>query len=121
MASVSDSWFVRLPDGRVVLAKSTKAVRYHIETGRIPGNSRVRRHPEEDWSKLEWAPEFADLLTRPPSRDLPAPIAAKTERPGGDTPNRTEEFRAIGVGNLVNELFTAVDSSLQRYKLWIAA
>jgi hypothetical protein len=114
MASVYDSWFIRLPDGRVVLAKSTRAVRHHIESGRIPPTSHVRRSPHEDWQKLEGIPDFAALLLAPSSRDLPGGDKVPAMARSG------AEFRALGVRGLVNELFNAVDSSLHRFKLWIA-
>ena len=54
MAEPSDRWYVRLPDGRVIRAKSTKSLRYHIRSGRIPVHARVRRSPAEEWTALEW-------------------------------------------------------------------
>src|SRR5438046_1895447 len=63
MARPADLWYVRLPSGRVVRAKSTKALRYHIRSGRIPVAARVRRDPADDWVALEWSQEFADLLS----------------------------------------------------------
>ena len=36
MTQSAEAWFVRLPDGRVVRAKSADSVRHHIERGRIP-------------------------------------------------------------------------------------
>jgi hypothetical protein len=45
-----DVWFIRLPDGRVVRAKSTAAVRHHVETGRVPTDIWVRRRGEDDWT-----------------------------------------------------------------------
>jgi hypothetical protein len=113
MALVSENWYIRLPDGRVVLAKSTRAVRHHLQTGRIPANSKVRRNSAEDWQQLDGIPEFAKVLEQPASRDMPLP----EERDGAAA---DREIRALGSGQLVNELFNAVDSSLNRYKLWVA-
>jgi hypothetical protein len=116
MAPPTSSWYVRFPDGRVVLARSTQAVRYHIERGRIPANSRVRRSAEEKWQSLEATPDFADLLAPPAP-----PEATPTERDNGRSSlgKSNVEYRVFGVGALVNELFNAVDLSLHRRKLWI--
>lgn len=114
MASASDRWFVRFPDGRVVLAKSTRAVRHHIAAGRIPGNSRVRRSPDEEWQKLERLTEFAEVLGHA-MREENGVQESESAAMG-----RSVDFRTLGVGGLVSELLNAVDSSLQRTKLWIA-
>jgi hypothetical protein len=101
----------------VVLARSTQAVRYHIERGRIPANSRVRRSTEEKWQSLEGTPDFADLLAPPAPPDA--------SNMGADGNGRTPtlgksnvDYRVFGVGALVNELFNAIDLSLHRHKLW---
>jgi hypothetical protein len=119
MSAHNGSWYVRFPDGRVVLARSTQAVRYHIERGRIPANSRVRRTAEEKWQSLEGTPDFADLLAPP----APPPDAISAEpRDNGRTNTAlgksNVEYRVFGVGALVNELFNAIDLSLHRHKLW---
>src|SRR5271156_6314381 len=118
MASPNNSWYVRFPDGRVVLARSTEAVRYHIERGRIPANSRVRRSTDEKWQSLEGTADFADLLAPPAP---PEAIQPQEERNNGKAAlgRSNVEFRVFGVGALVNELFNAVDLSLHRRKLWI--
>lgn len=121
MSRGNDVWFVRLPDGRVVRAKTTASVRHHLETGRIPPDSRVRRHSEEDWATLDWTPEFADLAGRRPAR-VEGRDAART-RPGdsGDGRGLEEELRTVGVRGMVEELLAALDSALQRRKLAVAA
>src|SRR5271167_887977 len=101
MAISAVTWYVRFPDGRVVLAKSTQAVRYHIERGRIPANSRVRRSPEETWQNIDAAPEFADLLEQPAPADGAIDGRAAMSK-------SNVEFRVFGVAVLVNELFSAV-------------
>ncbi len=68
MSEVSDAWFVRFPDGRVVRAANTTVVRQQLTSGKIPRTSSVRRSPDEAWTALEWTREFADLLDH-----LPAP------------------------------------------------
>ena len=55
MSKASDAWYVRLPDGRVVRASSTGALRKHIGSGRIAPDSHVRRSPEQEWLSLEEA------------------------------------------------------------------
>ncbi len=57
-----DIWYIRLPEGETLRANSTAAVRHHIETGKIPRTSWVRRDPEAEWTPLEWVGDFADLL-----------------------------------------------------------
>lgn len=117
MALVSESWYLRLPDGRVVLAKSSRAVRHHLRTGRIPANSRIRRSPGDEWLKLDSVPEFAELVAQPSSRDVPLPGPRENEAANG----RPSEFGTLGASALVGELLNAVDSSLNRHKLLVAA
>ncbi len=47
-----DPWFVRLPDGRVLNAKSTASVRHHVGAGNIPLNSMARRDADAEWAPL---------------------------------------------------------------------
>src|SRR5262249_29795670 len=54
-----DPWYVRLPDGRTIKAKSTASVRHHIEAGHIPLNSSVRRDPGGEGVTLVWGAESA--------------------------------------------------------------
>ena len=56
-----DPWYVRLPDGKIIKAKSTSSVRHHVEAGNIPLNSMARRDTEEEWVSLVWISEFADF------------------------------------------------------------
>jgi hypothetical protein len=124
MRDPNDVWLVRLPDGRVVRAKSTASVRLHIDSGRIPVESWVRRSPEEDWVTLEWAVEFTDLVTKKQK--------AATEQsngreglagsPGrGTDPRSGNDLRVMGVRGLVDELMTALDTTVSRRKLAVAA
>src|SRR6516165_2289041 len=62
MSQAVDTWYVRLPDGRVLRAASTEVVRRHIDSGRIPTASRVRRSPNEEWAAIDWTEEFADIV-----------------------------------------------------------
>ncbi|MCI0642960.1 MAG: hypothetical protein L0Y72_05470 [Gemmataceae bacterium] len=114
-AALNDHWYVRLPDGQVIRAKSTKAVRHHIRHGRIPKNALVRRSTFEDWATLDWSPEFADLTKAHSSVDVPATNHKKTAKALG------QEFRVLGVRGLVEELLKALESTLHRGKLAIAA
>src|SRR5437879_4167590 len=122
MTDVSDLWYVRLPDGRVVRAKTTKSLRYHISSGRIPVDARVRRSPAEEWTALEWTAEFADIVIKDagvpvaPVNAVPVP-AANIARIRGKSP----EMKVLGVRGLVDELFNALDSTLNHIKLMPAA
>jgi hypothetical protein len=113
MATGSDRWYIRLPDGRVVNARSTEALRRYLQSGRIPLESRIRRSTDAPWQTLDRTPEFADLLPAEstPEPDLPS---AKPKTPAPD-------LRTLGVRGLVEELFNAFDISLQRTKLTTAA
>src|ERR1700683_5811379 len=82
LSQLSDGGYIRLPDGRVLRAANTAAVRTHISSGRIPRDSRVCRGVGEEWVLLEWTPEFVDLV-RPhedPVQDV-APAAEPVVAP----------------------------------------
>jgi hypothetical protein len=123
MSAASDAWYIRLPDGRVLLARSTAAVRHHLESGAVPLDSRVRRSPLDAWSSLEKVEAFADLATfalgrgrrgngqRPPPVDGSAP-------PGR---GQAMALESVGVRALATELTSALDSTLVRTKLVTAA
>lgn len=123
-----DAWFVRFPDGRVVRAKTTIAVRHNVESGRIPVESWVRRRGEDDWSSLEWTVEFADLVVAK-RKELAGPDKAPGPRtePDSATKEKTtsgrnhNELRTVGVRGLLDELLAALDSTLGPRKLCIAA
>jgi hypothetical protein len=128
MAS-SDAWYVRLPDGRVLRASSTRAVRHHIERGRIPPDSRVRRSAEEEWAGLEWTREFVELVQRvraaagPDSTDIHEPVAAPPYRPEpSNLASRLDpmQLQTVGVRGYFEDLLAALDSTLVRNKLRIA-
>ena len=70
MTPPSDMWYVRLPGGRVLQARSTRSVRRHVGSGRIPFNSRARRFPDEEWVELQRLHEFADLAEDPDMKEL---------------------------------------------------
>ena len=125
MSRASDPWYVRFPDGRVMRASSTAALRHHLETGRIPSDSRVRRSPEEEWTALDWTAEFSDLAPQrlargSSSRGLLGREPITSAGDGGVRANHLH-LRTVGVRGLVEELLAAMDSSLVRPKLIIAA
>jgi hypothetical protein len=113
MATAAEYWYVRLADGRTLRARSAEVLRSYLRAGRIPWDSRVRRSGEEEWNPLESVAEFADVLgERARSR-----AADENGLPGRAPGN---ELRALGVRGLVEELFNAFDSSLNRAKLTVA-
>ncbi|MBM4068125.1 MAG: hypothetical protein FJ271_04175 [Planctomycetes bacterium] len=118
-----DAWYVRLPDGRVVRAKTTASVRHHVETGQIPVDSWVRRRGDEAWSSLEWTTEFADLVTakrKEASRPIESSGLEKVAASNGP-PRIRHELHTVGVSGLVEELLTALDSTLNQRKLVMAS
>jgi hypothetical protein len=127
MANPADAWYVRLPDGRVLRAASTVAVRHHLESGRIPPESRVRRSPEGAWAPLERTREFADLVpARARSATPPPPTRRPTTVATPSTPRPTAHgnhlrLQTVGVRGCVEELLTALDSTLRRRRLLGAA
>ncbi len=125
MSRASDPWYVRFPDGRVMRASSTAALRHHLETGRIPTDSRVRRSPDDEWTALDWMSEFSDLAPQRPargpgSRGLLPREPAGSAADGGARANHMH-LQTVGVRGLVEELLAAMDSALVRSKLIIAA
>jgi hypothetical protein len=132
MSQPSDVWFVRLPDGRVLRAASTHVLRQHLGSGRIPSDSRVRRSVEEEWVALDWTTEFGDLVRHHTAEGNAAGADARTDpamaafqplpRPSGIA-SRLDSGRLVTVGlrSLAEELIAALDSSLARQKLAVAA
>lgn len=110
--SSSDLWYVRLPDGRILRAKSTQALRRYFASGQLPWDSRVRRSPDAPWVTVEETPELADLLPNE-TRAEPEPAETTASR----KPRATGDLRTLGLRGLVDELFNAFDSSLQHAKL----
>ncbi len=125
-------WYVRLPDGRVVTAKSTASVRHHVESGNIPLNSMARRDSSEEWTSLAWIEEFADLAgggrnVAPVEADGPSASPSKN----GSSPeihlksgisSRLDPLRlqTVGIRGLVDELIAAFDSTVSTGKLVVA-
>lgn len=116
-----DPWYVRLPDGRTIKAKSTASVRHHVEAGHVPLNSMLRRDPDEEWVALVWVAEFADLAS--PSARAMAPPTAETPPQAGPSRSgvsaRLDPMRlqTVGVRGLIDELISALDSTIARTKM----
>jgi hypothetical protein len=111
-----DPWYVRLPDGRTIKAKSTASVRHHVEAGHIPLNSLVRRDSDEEWVGLVWVAEFADLRK---GATIPQPAAGATPPGRSGVHARLDPLRlhTVGVRGLIDELIAALDSTLARSKV----
>jgi hypothetical protein len=106
MATVIETWYVRLPSGRTVRVRSTDVVRRLVRAGRIPVESRARRTGENRWRPLRRIAEFAAVLPVPRPRPT-ARVAAPSPPPG---------VRAV-----TDELLKAADNTLSRPKMTIAA
>ncbi len=127
MSQATDFWYVRLPDGRVLRAASTKVVRQEVGAGRIPPESTVRRSPNEEWVALEWTREFADLIERHHA-DTHAPgfgarrsASSAASRPSTVASRlESERLHLVGVSGLLQELLAALDSTLVPQKLLVA-
>jgi hypothetical protein len=115
---VADMWFVRLPDNRVIRAKTTKSVRHHLRVGRIPLESYARRSPHESWRRLNRIGEFADLLE--PDRAQPAVQVQSNGREDSTDSQMELQLQPVGVRGLAGELASALESTLQRSKLKVA-
>src|SRR5262249_14086652 len=96
MAARRDVWYVRLPDGQELRAKTTKAVVHHIETGVIPKNSLVRRSHTDEWTVLEWTVEFADILAHR--------LARETGTNGSSTEKARPPTTATGLASRLDPL-----------------
>ncbi len=125
-----DVWYVRFPDGQVVRAKNTDAVRRHVESRRIPVDSWVRRSPDEEWQPLEWTVEFGDLVRRrletaekaaEVSRASRLDAAAPAKNNGPAALRSRHDLQTVGVRGLMEELHSALDCTLSRPKLLLAA
>jgi hypothetical protein len=104
-------------------------VRHHLERGRIPLDSRVRRSAEEEWAGLEWTQEFVELVQQLRSAAAAAPsevhrpVEAPAYRPEpSNLASRLDpmQLQTVGVRGYVDDLLAALDSTLVRNKLRIA-
>jgi hypothetical protein len=129
MNESSDVWYVRLPDGRVMRAKSAAAVRLHLEGGRIPLESRARRSAAEDWQRLDHFKEFADLI-HPSGRGGEAPVTSGPKEGPSALPFAQESdvarsesmhLETVGVRGMIEQLLAGLDHTFVRTKLWLSA
>jgi hypothetical protein len=112
-----DPWYVRLPDGRTIKAKSTASLRHHLESGNVPLNSMARRTSNDEWQALSWIGEFADLYGgRPMAAAQPVP-ENDTNRSGVHSRLDPMRLQTIGIRGMIDELLAAVDSTLTSSKL----
>src|SRR5205085_2928910 len=86
MSRAPDVWYIRLPDGRVLRANSTRSVRHNLHRGQIPPGSRVRRSAEDEWVSLDLTAEFADLVNLPSTRGAAAAAAVPAGEPPATLP-----------------------------------
>lgn len=115
MNRASEAWYIRLPDGRVLHARSTAAVRHHVLQGNVPRTCWVRRTPQEKWQALGSVPEFADLIT---------PLSSSRREdssPAGPGPSPGLTLQTVGMRGLLAELLAALDSALGATRLRVAA
>src|SRR5260370_23783061 len=119
MAASSDLWYIRFPNGRILRARSTEALRRNLKSGRIPWDSRVRRSAEEPWQTLGHRPEFADIASADSAGAEGSPVSDAVAR--DKTRSAAGGLPTLGVRGHVAELFIAFDSSVQRTKLTTAA
>jgi hypothetical protein len=146
-ASQQDTWDLRLPDGRMVRSLSTQTLRQHIDQGRVPRNSQVRRTELEEWTLLEWVAELVpapgdtrnarktpnkggnNIQTQAPGQPLPvAPL------PAARVPTVVDRGEAVTVGSRLNsrrlgtldvptafqEVLAALDLTLVQRKVTLA-
>ncbi|HKB04239.1 MAG TPA: hypothetical protein VKD90_18590 [Gemmataceae bacterium] len=111
-----DPWYVRLPDGRTIKAKSTASVRHHIESGHIPLSSHVRRDANEEWVGLVWVAEFSDYRKEAAAQPVATPASAPA-RSGVHARLDPLRLQTVGVRGLIDELIAALDSALTRSKV----
>jgi hypothetical protein len=129
-----DPWYVRLPDGRVVKAKSTSSVRHHVEAGNIPLNSMARRDSREEWVSLTWIAEFTDLGVNRSKRSanpVKDGVSSQAVNANGSAEHvlksgisaRLDPMRlqTVGIRGLVDELIAAFDSTVSSGKLIVAS
>ena len=128
-----DPWYLRLPDGRVIKAKSTSSVRHHLEAGTIPVLSMARRHSTEEWISLAWVAEFADLAGDSPAQDNDGAVNRISPNGNGSNPDihirsggvaarlDSLQLQTVGIRGLVDELTAALDSTLCTSKLRLIA
>lgn len=124
-------WYVRLPDGRVITAKSTASVRHHVESGNIPPNSMARQNQDEEWTSLAWIAEFADLVggsrnvATIPEDSSPSKITNGSSADinlNSGVSSRLDPLRlqSVGIRGFVDDLIAAFDRTVSTGKLMVA-
>lgn len=143
--SQADFWYIRFPDGRILRAASTTVLRQELNAGHIPLGSKVRRSSTEEWVSLEWSEEFAELVEELAARAPPSPSepAQPSKRRNAESPMEPASRRSshvasdnsvsvgsrldssrlplVGVRSYLDELLTALDSTLVAKKLLLGA
>ncbi len=118
MKANRDIWYIRLPSGQELKAKSTAAVSRRLQSGAIPKTSFARRSRRDEWRRLEWHSEFTNMLSGNGRRVGPS---AEASRPSG-IGSRLDplRLRTAGVRGLLDDLIAALDSTFDRDKLVLA-
>jgi hypothetical protein len=128
MHDYDDVWFVRLPNGKVLRANATQAVRDSLRDGHIPLTSEVRRSSDDDWLALEWVEAFADLVhrrttndkgTRRIRRPRPTPTSINLEDSSIAARLDSKRLPSSGVRRMLGELLPALDRALVRDRLGV--
>ncbi len=126
LRSNDDDWYVRFPDGKVLHAPNTDTVRAHIDRGRIPLESTVRRSAEEEWVTLAWTSEFADLVKRradaaavrkAPPRRRRRPLADGAVAASAGTRLDPHQLDTVPLRSFFPELLTALENTVMQRKL----
>ncbi len=126
MSKVKQTWYIRLPDGRVVRANSTASVRHHLQSGTFPASIMIRRKSETKWVTPEYIDEFADLVPRAEEAALGASPPGSNGTTESIAPNATMSridplrLQTIGIRGVIEEMAAAVDSAMSRDKFRIA-
>jgi hypothetical protein len=122
MKHIRDVWYIRLPSGQELKAKTTKAVLHHVNHGVIPRNSLVRRAPDQEWQTLEWTAEFTEALKARETR-MESNGSRPDMGPLAGIASRLDplRLRTVGVRGIWEDLLAALDSTFVRPKLVAAA
>jgi hypothetical protein len=121
MGRVRDAWYLRLPGGQEIKAKSTAAVIHHIDNGTIPKTSLARRSRDDEWIQLEWHIEFTETVTGKPALMEPSSNKPAAPPPAVSTRLDPMRLRTVGVRGLIDDLIAALDATFTRDKILVAA
>ncbi|MFL5338959.1 MAG: hypothetical protein ACJ8F7_02235 [Gemmataceae bacterium] len=117
MKRVRDAWYIRLPGGQELKAKTTKAVIHHVDTGIIPRASLVRRATDQEWKPLDWTREFAEVLKGGDAAESTASQPDTPALPGIASRLDPMRLRTVGVRGIWEDLLAALDNTFVRPKL----